>query len=110
MAEGKYGRLFTEADVRAMMIEAACAGMDGPANVRAGVIAERVLREYVGWFPADEPLFLLRGQDAYAPDAVGDYLSRVHGTSLGHREKVAEAHEGMLVWQAVHPDRVKVPD
>lgn len=66
--------------------------------------------------PADEPIFVLRGQDALAPGGVRNYRNIVR-QSIGHAERPQEwwddldncAHE-MLRWQNEHPDKVKMPD
>lgn len=135
MADRKYGRLFTEADVTKLVAYAFKLGRDRELNVPAGAAGvnvdefrERVIREVEArcvtpyTFPADEPLFLLRGQDAAAPDAIEDpvgegdpidYYDRAKaaGAALdGHLEAVCQTAEEMRRWQAANPDRVKVPD
>lgn len=72
--------------------------------------------------PEDEPLFLLRGQDALAPQAIEAYASLVRATASGKTDATAaqKLHDvadecqnvaaAMQVWQAGNPDRVKLPD
>jgi hypothetical protein len=69
------------------------------------------IQDPAGLIPADEPVFLLRGQDKYAPDTLRDYAARVydrgHGSSEACQEIYAHA-ELMEQWQADHG--AKVPD
>jgi len=60
--------------------------------------------------PADEPVFLLRGQDALAPSLLLDWASRMR--SLGGDPAMADlvraqAHR-MIIWQ--NENGVKIPD
>jgi hypothetical protein len=134
MAEGKYGRLFTEADVHRLLRYAHDRGVTaGMLEEGAGGLAEGdrrsvppTLREIEDeqvelTFPADEPLFLLRGQDKAARMAIGpargdqrrmDYLAACvrAGVSIEHVQGICDAAQGMAEWQAANPDRVKVPD
>jgi hypothetical protein len=123
MAESKYGALYTEEDV-AMMVALATRA-DDPGDV--DVAALRRIIEGEGYelrFPADEPLFLLRGQDKAAPGAIaagpfipqeygggGDYYSnaQVAGADDEHLAAITKAERTMREWQHEHPDRVKVP-
>jgi hypothetical protein len=60
--------------------------------------------------PADEPVFLLRGQDALAPSLLLDWASRMR--SLGGDPAMADLvrvqANRMIIWQNTHG--VKVPD
>lgn len=60
--------------------------------------------------PADEPVFLLRGQDALAPSLVLDWASRMR--SLGGDPNMADLArvqaQKMIAWQDEHG--VKAPD
>lgn len=72
--------------------------------------------------PDDEPLFLLRGQDALAPGAVENYAEMVRATLRtvmdgNTAQRVQDFADdcnnvaaAMRMWQAAHPDRVKFPD
>lgn len=105
MTDPKYGRLFTEADVRRLIAEAG-----GPPD---NADADALLAEFDGTFPPDEPLFLLRGQDALAPDVLlvhGKWIVGTDRVLANHRRAAWAAADGMREWQAQHPDRVKVPD
>lgn len=132
MAESKYGRLFTEEDVRMLMAGYGKRIADGAVRVHAGeelpdgwptAALEASLAdaadEKLLTFPADEPLFLLRGQDKAAPRAIADdvdgeadYLaaSRAAGAGPEHLQAVQRAADEMRAWQSEHPDRVKAPD
>jgi hypothetical protein len=59
--------------------------------------------------PADEPVFLLRGQDVYAPDTLRFYANLVaeNGNVKMAEELRSHARE-MLLWQK--SVRVKTPD
>ncbi len=61
--------------------------------------------------PEDEPVFLLRGQDKYAPDTLRAYASSIYDRGKGDAEGMREiyAHaDRMEEWQRVHGS--KVPD
>lgn len=140
MADSKYGRLFTEADMRRALryaahrgeeagVEALCRDAVGNlVEVGARLLAEMDAEAAVApelatrfrpssWsvftFPPDEPLFLLRAKDEVA-------LAGVHGYGEGcdmdgrvdeeQREAVREAIRRFEAWQREHPDRMKVPD
>lgn len=60
--------------------------------------------------PADEPVFLLRGQDALAPSLLLDWASRMR--SLGGDPDMADLvraqAQRMIIWQ--NENGVKIPD
>lgn len=128
MASSKYGRLFTEADIAKLM---RCSGAvpDSESDeellgvVRSGIEVLDAVDSPT--FPADEPLFLLRAQDRYAPwgaqhyvDGLAENLDDVddprrwssRDVSREQFDKAHEAWQEMLLWQRAHPDRVKAPD
>lgn len=119
MAAGKYGRLFTEADIRLLAARWLGGRPMGPdIMVETLDDLERAGRLT---FPADEPLFLLRGQDRAAsfaiastqPESTGiDYAQAALNVGATHRhlDEVWKAAARMREWQAANPDRVKVPD
>lgn len=118
----KYGRLFTEEDAFQLVWEALGGSMAGVTHDRARGSFARALREldacdreYGLTFPADEPLFLLRGQDKAVLDALiggQDYEDACvdAGASREHLAAVQAAADEITAWQRAHPDRVKVPD
>lgn len=63
-------------------------------------------------FPADEPLFLLRGQDLAAKGTTAAYLDECEGIGCdrAHVEGVERARADLVWWQEANPERVKVPD
>lgn len=65
-----------------------------------------------GNIPPDEPVFILRAQDALAPLAVVAYLKlcEEEGTTENHLTEVGLAYATLAEWQSEHPDRVKTPD
>lgn len=129
MADSKYGRLYTERDVRRMMsvlaaettrhaVEMQQRGGDwqGPQSVQeAEAVCDRLLAEDAASgnlaFPADEPLFLLRGQDWASKAAIGSYLDECEGlgSPAEHLQRIEDARADLIAWQEQHPERVKVP-
>ena len=121
--DSKYGRLFTEGDVD--MLVAAMGFADMPEHVvPLRRRAERRLAEegFELRFPTDEPLFLLRGQDKAATEAIGNVIEtpessrsylqacRAVGAHNDHLAAVNSASAEFETWQQQNPDRVKVPD
>ena len=62
MPDAKYGRLFTEADMSLAVAHAIEAAWEAGDQQTVDSIRDRVLDELPTTFPADEPLFLLRGR------------------------------------------------
>lgn len=59
----------------------------------------------------DEPVFLLRAQDHFAPHNLLDYAARADETGLTEMAAaVRKQATAMREWQQAHPDRVKHPD
>lgn len=119
-------RLFTERDVLMLMKVAHDEGWRTGANGGGAFYrASDGLREfeekpprYVAplTFPADEPLFLLRGQDSAAPAAIAggsniDYAQAClnAGAPGSYLRAVWVAAAAMRDWQSEHSGRVKVP-
>ena len=105
MPDAKYGRLFTEQDVRSIVDEVLCmCGSEawlGSLEMTVDQVAdeaieraERAVDKGGLKFPADEPLFLLLASISGDPDLVCD----------------VQAATTMRDWQAANPDRVTVPD
>lgn len=72
-----------------------------------------------------EPVFVLRGQDIFAPYAVREYAAMLRSCAAGLatggmaelsdkvREKASGCEEiasSMIAWQARHPQATKIPD
>lgn len=110
MSDSKYGRLFTEKDVQYIVNMMRLEG--APNHVCDALPQMEATGKVQFTFPADEPLFLLRGQDKAAPAAVRCYRdhARTAGAGSSLRIGVASAAEAMRKWQRSHPERVKVPD
>jgi hypothetical protein len=109
--DSKYGRLFTEEDVVKFAQQALRdnAGMDrAPSEDR--IRAD--LSDFTGKFPVDEPLFLLRGQDKYATDAVDEYLFSVKQGNAPEEfiGQVEQARGSFYDFESAHRDRMKLPD
>lgn len=64
-----------------------------------------------GDIPDDEPVFVLRAQDAAMVATLDAYLSMCSGlgSPQRHLNGIQEARETVRVWQQEHPDRVKTP-
>jgi hypothetical protein len=110
MADGKYGRLYTDADIRKL-----AARWLGDRAMGPDIMAETLDDlERAGdlTFPADEPLFLLRGKDTAATMGVGAYLGMCArlGSPGAHLQGIEAAVAAMTTWQAENPARLKVPD
>jgi hypothetical protein len=81
-------------------------------------VLEEAERDGVLTFQADEPVFLLRGQDGVAAEAVSFYvrqvLFRLECVAPPPSEQfvgdVSEAYQAFKRWQIENPDRVKTPD
>jgi hypothetical protein len=60
--------------------------------------------------PENEPVFLLRGQDALAPSLLLDWASRMRslGGDPGMADLVREQAHRMILWQ--NENGVKIPD
>lgn len=123
--DAKYGRLFTETDMCAIVSGVLSAHGLNPETARHDAAGALRAMDQSTTFPADEPLFLLRGQDEAAPNAIaapteaeqeyggiGDYCSgaMVAGAEDEYLATVFVAARAMREWQAANPDRVKVPD
>lgn len=69
------------------------------------------IQDPAGLIPADEPVFLLRGQDVYAPDILREYASRIYDRGKGNVEASNEIFAqaaAMETWQKEHGS--KLPD
>src|SRR3977135_3895285 len=89
---GKYGRLFTDGDVGDVL--AAVLTPDQLAQVDLNELGARYT------FPVGEPLFVLRGRDSLAAQALEAYREavEVEATPEFHDE-VAHALAGFAQWQ-----------
>jgi hypothetical protein len=100
----KYGRIFTEDDVRQLVERA---GTDGLANSEL----DALISGFEGKF-GDEPVFTLRAQDNAALRTIEDYWNACTaiGCSSDHLDNIHTARDAFMTWQQAHPDKVKVPD
>lgn len=109
MADSKYGRLFTEEDAQAI-IRAAMA----PDNQESefSEVLDQLDEAGILKFPEDEPLFVLRGQDQLAPQAVHNYSSICAANAVDPEQQAAvhTALANFKVWQRDNPNSVKLPD
>jgi len=68
------------------------------------------IQDSAGLIPADEPVFLLRGQDILAPDLLRLWATRLlsHGGDPQMASIVSSHADAMEVWQRDH--KKKLPD
>lgn len=73
--------------------------------------------EEVASIPLDEPIFILRARDAFAPDAITRWQLECieQGTlrelvSETKRDSACQRLQEICDWQRNNPDKVKVPD
>jgi hypothetical protein len=119
MSDAKYGRLFTQADLEAAIGVAAGIGKEQRRYPACDeVLHQMELERWSLAFPADEPLFLLRGQDKAVPDTISTYWDICMGFGdpieedecpAEHCDAIQAAGEALDKWQRENPERVKVP-
>jgi hypothetical protein len=75
--------------------------------------------EYLAKVPPNEPVFVLRAQDLYAPAVMASWAILVKSplpNKPPSEESLAKSREAMNIvrefrqWQAANPDKVKIPD
>lgn len=108
MADVKYGRVYTEADIRKL-------GEMLFGEQSQSVLAEALRDlEHVGAFtiPANEPTFLIRGKNKAACAAISHYydVARTVGASDEHLRGVIHSAAEFASWQARNYELVKIPD
>lgn len=61
---------------------------------------------------ADEPVFILRGQDTMAPDVISEWirLALLAGVNPDKVQRAREHFVDMIKFQQEHPERIKLPD
>jgi hypothetical protein len=71
---------------------------------------ELKIKELLG-VPPDEPIFVLRAQDQFAPQAIDDYRFNVEGDAGSEWfHDVGSIRNDFINWQRDNRDKVKVPD
>lgn len=101
----KYGRIYTDADIRKLgekLLGDRAMGPDILAEALADLEPELTI-------PADEPTFLMRGQDELARDRIEDYLYAQRLVPSTY-ESVRSTLEAFDRFSGEHADRMKVPD
>jgi hypothetical protein len=107
----KYGRIFTEDDVVAMVVQAT----HDMAGVDRGMSEDQARPPNAG-YPAKidplEPVFMLRGQDKAALGTVTAYrgLAEEEGASDEVLDSIDGAIEGFREFAYANPDKMKVAD
>lgn len=118
MSDDKYGRIFTEEDVKRIVgltLEEA-ADILPTAQVTMTQTVDDIMS--LVWsdavkltFPADEPIFLLRAQDKRALAAVRYYRDHQSPRApVKHEQNVDHAMQKFERFRVQHPDRLKEPD
>lgn len=106
---GKYGRVFTEADVRALLHCAHAGSTDLVALSAAAAEKGKPMT-----FPADEPVFVLRAQDEVAMAGLMGYDEGLFSLDVHpdepHRRGVGEMIRAFEEFERAHPDRMGRPD
>jgi hypothetical protein len=63
--------------------------------------------------PDDEPVILLRGQDVFCAPTARAYLAILAENGMANTPLAVAMRRALVavqVWQAEHPDRLKIPD
>jgi hypothetical protein len=117
MADAKYGRLFTETDVRLLMREAANEQLRHPEGQWGSVDAAEALDRFTRAaadtleLPADEPMVLLRGNDLAAAGTAWTYAWEAHriGASVDAVTDLMRMANDMRYWAEQNRDRMEAP-
>jgi hypothetical protein len=110
--DNKYGRLYTEADVR-MLMRAAVAETSGIVwgSADAAEAIERLEKLWNPTFPSDEPLFVLRAQDRLARAAILKYWDSTPAYINGKRDQgLRAATDAFEAFATKNLERMKDPD
>lgn len=101
MADRKYGRIFTEADVYHMFFTI------GIGQEEASSIIDDTKTK----FPPDEPVFVLRGQDRRALGAIHFYRDhQAHDARTFHLEGIDKAVADFEKFRRDNLDKMKDPN
>lgn len=106
--DSKYGRLFTQTDVETIVELLDPNGFDA-ASVQAAIDELGSQAQ----FPADEPLFLLRGQDRYALSGIMTYRDSCSNSPTiapTHMENVDTAIDTFRQYATDNYTTMKEPD
>jgi len=101
MADDKYGRIFTQDDARSLV----------EACLNTGKSYDELIQSGEFTFPADEPLFVLRGQDETALETIEEYkfLNRTNPNDQ-LLEAVAASLREFRKFKDENPGRMKTAD
>lgn len=105
----KYGRIFTEEDLRTILRQYGTGGMDVREvldEIKAGEL-DHVLK-----FDGDEPLFVMRAKDNAAPPTLAAYQEEAQraGARPPMIQLVVNTHADFLKWRRENPGQCKAPD
>jgi hypothetical protein len=113
MAEGgKYGKVHTERDLRALIAEALEMELTTVPEDLTDLEIKAVEHGHVFQIGVAEPVFLLRGQDELAPDTIDYYRQRciVRNSPPHHVRGVGVAHEAFVGWGGEHETKTPSSD
>lgn len=68
------------------------------------------IQDSAGLIPEDEPVLLIRAQDANAPDMALRYAALCLKSGLEGWRRATKQAAAIIFWQEGHPERVKQPD
>lgn len=107
MADGKYGRIFTQDDVCEIVRFMRPDGFDA-GSVEAAI--EELDSDGSATFPPEEPIFTLRAKDRCALGTVRYYGDLIVRSPEEHKDSVERAVRTFEQFRADHGDRMKDPD
>lgn len=109
--DGKYGRIYTEKDVR-LIVQTAMENDIESEDELDGILAELDAPDSDLTFFPDEPLFVLRGKDYSSVETIQNYRKITHGNGSPPEQvdSVDRAIQSFAQFAAGNPDRMKVAD
>lgn len=122
MSDNKYGRIFTEEDVKQFIGMAFVAGEeaenDSPTSAGGGehgCDVDALFEAFDGEefrFPEDEPMFVMRGQDRLALGTLRKYqeLAEAHECDQDHLNTIEQTLRQFEHFRVSNPDKIKKPD
>jgi hypothetical protein len=117
MSDNKYGRIFTEDDVREMINSAVFVGIevaeesDDPQHFNGDAVFDAVSTGFTTRFPEDEPVFVLRARDKRALAALRYYRDhQSQNAPTNHLDGIEKAYKDFDDFATNHRELMKEPD
>lgn len=112
MADGKYGHLYTEADVRKVVNHLSEKQSFDSENI------DGALKRLKFTFPADEPMFLIRAKDRFGLAAVRNYRTHAFYAMVNKKKagfsnfikSIDNAVDAFEKFRIDNADKMKDPD